>query len=44
MNKNYETIENVAGWVAGLATAAAFTALFVALSLPVAETVQKFLS
>ena len=40
----HETVENVAGWIAGLAAAAFFTTLFVAVSLPVAETVQKFVS
>ena len=39
-----ETLENVAGWVAGVVTAATFTMLFVAMSAPVVETLQKFLS
>lgn len=39
-----ETLENVAGLVAGVAVAACFTILFVAMSLPVSETVQKFLA
>ena len=38
------TIENLAGWAAGLAAAAFFTLLFVAMSAPVAEAVQKFVS
>ena len=40
----YETMETVAGWVAGITAGALFTILFVAMSLPVAETVQKFIS
>ena len=39
-----ETLENLAGWAAGLGAAAFFTLLFVAMSAPVAETLQKFLS
>lgn len=39
-----ETIENLAGLAAGLAAAAFFTILFVAVSAPVAETVQKLIS
>ena len=39
-----ETLENVAGALAGVAAAAFFTILFVALSSPVAETVQKLIS
>ena len=39
-----ETLENIASAVAGLAAAACFTILFVAVSSPVAETVQKFIS
>ena len=41
---SHETIENVAGAVAGIVTAAFFTVLFVAVSAPVAETVQKFIA
>jgi hypothetical protein len=40
----HETLENLAGLVAGVAVAACFTILFVAMTLPVSETVQKFLS
>lgn len=40
----HETVENVAGWMAGVAAAAFFTVLFIAMSAPVAETVHKFLS
>lgn len=39
-----ETLENLASAVAGIAVAACFTILFVAVSTPVAETVQKFVS
>lgn len=39
-----ETLENLAGWVAGIVTAASFTMLFAAMSAPVVETLQKFLS
>ncbi|HUP88683.1 MAG TPA: hypothetical protein VM100_05020 [Longimicrobiales bacterium] len=39
-----ETLENLASWTAGVAAAAFFTILFVAVSSPVAETVQKFVS
>lgn len=39
-----ETLENLATWAAGLAAAAFFTILFVAISSPVAATVQKFVS
>ena len=41
---SHETVENVAGALAGLLTAAVFTLLYVAVSAPVAETIQKFLS
>lgn len=40
----HETLENLAGWVAGITAGAVFTVLFVAMSAPVAETVQKFVS
>jgi hypothetical protein len=40
----HETLENLAGLIAGAAVAACFTILFVAMSLPVSETVQKFLA
>jgi hypothetical protein len=39
-----ETIENIASALAGLAAAACFTVLYVALTAPVAETVQKLIS
>lgn len=39
-----ETLENLAGWVAGIVTAASFTILFAAMSAPVVETLQKFMS
>lgn len=39
-----ETLENVAGWLAGVTTGASLTLLFVAMSAPVVETLQKFLS
>lgn len=38
----HETVENVAGWSAGLAAGTLFAILYVALSAPVAETVLKF--
>ena len=40
----HETVENVAGWAAGVVAAAFFTVLFVAMTAPAAETVQMFLS
>ncbi len=40
----HETIENVAGWLAGVAAAAFFTVLFIAMSTPAAETVHKLLT
>lgn len=39
-----ETVENVASWIAGVAAAVFFTTMFIAMSGPAAETVQKFLS
>lgn len=39
-----ETVENVAGWLAGIATGASFALLFIAMSAPVVETLQKFIS
>jgi hypothetical protein len=39
-----ELLENVAGWVAGITTGVLFIVLYVALSAPVVETVQKFVS
>jgi hypothetical protein len=39
-----ELLENVAGWVAGITTGVVFIVLYVALSAPVAETLQKFAS
>ena len=41
---NTETVENIASALAGLAAAAFFTILFVALTSPVAETVAKLVS
>ena len=41
---SHETIENVASAVAGIAAAAFFTVLYIAVSAPVAETLQKFIS
>ena len=43
MNRT-ELLENVAGWVAGIATGVAFVVLYVALAGPVAETAMKFVS
>jgi hypothetical protein len=40
----HETLENLAGLVAGAAAAVFFTVMFIALSIPTAETVQKFIS
>jgi len=39
-----ETVENVAGTLAGIAAAAFFTVMFVLMSAPVVETVRKFIS
>ena len=39
-----ELLENVAGWVAGIATGILFVVLYVALSAPVVETAAKFVS
>ena len=39
-----ETLENLASAAAGVAAAAFFTILFVAVTTPVAETVAKLLS
>lgn len=41
---SHETVENVAGAAAGIVAAAFFTLLFIAVSAPVAETVQKLMS
>ncbi|MGQ0560644.1 MAG: hypothetical protein ACT443_02070 [Gemmatimonadota bacterium] len=41
---SHETVENIAGALAGLAALACMTLLFAALSAPVVETVQKFLA
>ena len=41
---SHETLENIASALAGVAVAAFFTVLFVAVSAPVAETLQKFVS
>lgn len=39
-----ETVENVAGWLAGIVTGTSLVLLFIAMSAPVVETLQKFIS
>jgi hypothetical protein len=41
---SHETAENIAGAVAALVVAACMTLLFVAMSAPVVETVQKMVA
>jgi hypothetical protein len=41
---SHETAENIAGAIAGLVVAACMTLLFVAMSAPVVETVQKMVA
>jgi hypothetical protein len=41
---SHETAENIAGAIAGLVVAACMTLLFVAMSAPVVETVQRMVA